>query len=359
MRRIILCTLLALAFGAGAAYAKTYKINADVNADVAAQIAFANAQAGDSIRFNDGRFELVRPLTLNASGVDIRGEGPARTILSFRGSAAPGDGMSVRGDHIQIRDLTVEDAKGDAISVSGSNIIVQNVGARWATGAGVKVVDANNVIVRASFADGSGTGFTLQNAARVELADSEAKENGIGVEIVNRPGGPIGGLIRVIGNKISGNAGKGIGIEIVAVRDVALIKNEISEHGTANIFVRAYGDEITQAGFNALPGNITIMKNGFGRAGFAPNPDWAPATANGAVFGDIVWDGARSFFAGVQPATAPVLFAIRDNSTTTGALPRFLSLGLQAAGSPASEAQPSAQWPLIATFEAPPDVRIN
>ena len=358
MRRALFCTLFAAVLFIGEAEARTFKVVTGVNADVSARAAFDQAQAGDSIRFDEGQYDLTVPLILNASGIDIRGQGADKTILSFAGMRGEGDAITVRGDHNQIRDLTVAGAKGAGIVIAGTNALMEKVSVRGALGPGVMTRGANNVIIRETFASGALAGFSIENSLRVDLIQNNASRNGTGIVVIDRPDRAGGGGVRLVGNIISGNSTQGIGVDIVAARDVALFENQISEHGTANVFIRAYDGDTNNINFVALPRNVTIWKNGFGRAGFAPSPDWAPAMANGAKFADIVWDGARSYVAGGRPKSEPVLISIKGNKSTIGVL-RFLSLGLEVAGSPASESSPSAQWPLVANFVAPGEVKIK
>jgi hypothetical protein len=359
LRSLLTAIVAATGLIAASAHAETIKVEPGVNGDIGAQAAFSRAQAGDKIVFGKGRFDISKPLVLNASDVEIRGEGADKTTLSFALAPTGADAIRVNGNGIVVRDLAIEDAKGAALGASGSNILIEKTAVRRAAGPGIVIVSAQGAIVRNSSAEGAQAGFGVQNSSRVAVMNNAAASNGVGVVVVNRPGAAAGAGVRVERNRIVGNSGEGVGVEITAGKDVAILNNEIGEHGTANVLVRAFGGSIPSANFSATPGNITIANNKLGRAGFAPSRDYAPASANGAVFGDIVWDGARTYVAGGVPRTEPVLFAIEDNRRTDGAAPRFLSLGLMAAGSPASEAAPSAQWPLLAKIKPPADVKID
>jgi parallel beta-helix repeat protein len=359
MRRALISSLILTCAFINAADAKTYTIKPGAGADASAQAAFAAAKSGDEIAFDEGAFALTRPLALTGDDVKVRGKGPVKTTLSFSGLQGEADSLRVSGNHVEIRDLTIADSKGAAVVASGANILIQGLSARGALGPGIMVLNAQGAIVRNNNASGAMAGFAVQNSSRIELFGNEAASNGAGVVIVNRPGeGVAGSGVRVFRNKITGNAGQGVGVDIIAVPDVLVMENQIGEHGTANILVRAFDGDVADPNFNPLPRNITITRNTFGRAGFAPAHDWAPAVSNGAVFGDVVWDGARSYVSGGVPRTAPVLFAIEGNGGV-GAAPRFLSLGLEVAGAPASEAQPSAAWPPIARFAPPAPVKLD
>jgi hypothetical protein len=359
VRRALISALLIVCLAAAAADARTYVVKPGPAADAEAQAAFASARSGDTIRFGEGRFALTRPLALKANKVDIRGKGAGKTILSFSGMIGEGDAVRVSGDELLVRDLAVEDAKGAALVAGGGDITIESVAARRALGPGIALVGARNAVIHNCLAQDALVGFSVENSAHVDLMDDIATGNATGVVIVDRPGAAAGGPVRVLRAKITANNGQGIGIDVIGVKDVGLLENEIGEHGTANILVRASDAISDDPAFVAIPSNITIARNKFGRAGFAPAHDWAPAIANGAVFGDIVWDGARSWVAAGRPQTAPVLFAIEGNVGLAGAAPRFLSLGLEVAGAPASEAAPSAAWPPLAHFAAPETAKLR
>ena len=90
------------------------------NAYKAAQAALINARPGDIVEFGAGRFDFRSTLSLDVSHVTIRGQGPDKTILSFKdqGQGTGGEGLLVTSkENVTIQDLAVEDAKGDAIKV--------------------------------------------------------------------------------------------------------------------------------------------------------------------------------------------------------------------------------------------------
>jgi len=354
-RRALPCSLALIIFGLGAAEAKTYAINAGPNADAEAQAAFAAAKSGDQIRFGEGRFELTRPLTIIADEIEVRGKSADKSIISFTHMTGEGDGLSMHGARIELKNLGVADAKGAGIVVSGGNIGVERVAVRGALGPGLLLNGVDGAIVQQSVAQGALNGFEIRNSRRIELIDNDSAGNGVGVLADDQPGAPAGGQIRIIGNRINNNSGQGVGVDLVGVSDVAVLQNEIGEHGTANVFIRSFGADSADPAFDALSRNITVRANKFGRAGFSPAHDWAPA---GGKFADIVWDGARSYVTAGSPRTEPVLLAIEENAAASGQ-PSFLSLGLEAAGAPAGEANPSSAWPPVARFAPPEPVKLK
>jgi hypothetical protein len=365
MRIARLSSLFAIASfifaGLDVAHAETFKIEPGVNADAGARAAFTQARAGDKIVFKKGRYDLTGTLSLNASDVEIKGEG-GETLLSFAGAPEGSDGLRVSGDAITVADLRIENVKGTGLKASGSNLLIEGVSVARAIGDGVAIMNAQGAIVRKSSAQGARVaGIAVRNSSRVDVIENDVRGNGAGVMVANQPGAPSGAGVRIVKNVIIGNGGDGIGVEIVGGKQVAVLDNQIGDHGTANIFVRAYdgGGGIDPA-FSAVPSFVTIEKNTFGRAGFAPSATWRGAVAPGSGLADIVWDGARTYVSGGVPKVEPVLFAIGANRVEKGLPgPRFLSLGLETAGSPASEALPNAQWPLVSKFKPPEAVKLR
>ena len=103
-----------------------------------AQPALDQRQAGRRHRVRRGPVRLPRTLSLDVSGVTIRGQGPDKTILSFKdqGQGTGGEGLLVTSkENVTLEDLAVEDARGDAIKVQGTQrIVFRNVRTEWTGG---------------------------------------------------------------------------------------------------------------------------------------------------------------------------------------------------------------------------------
>ena len=114
------------------------RIDPGPDAPKQAQTAMINAKPGDVIEFGAGRFDFTSTLSLDASDVTVRGQGPDKTILSFKdqGQGTGGEGLLVTSkENVTIEDLAVEDARGDAIKAQGTRqIIFRNLRAEWTGG---------------------------------------------------------------------------------------------------------------------------------------------------------------------------------------------------------------------------------
>jgi parallel beta-helix repeat protein len=398
--------VLAFMFMAGAAEARTWRVEPGANAQGELQRALIEAQPGDTVRLERGRYELTQGLSLDVDRVTVRGAGQDRTILSFSNQSRGAEGLLVTSDGVVLRDFAVENARGDAIKVRDctgisfigvraewtngpnanngayglypvncSNVLIQDSIARGASDAGIYVGQSRNIIVRDSLAEFNVAGIEIENSYNADVFGNTATHNTGGVLVFDLPGLPQQGghSIRVFNNRINANdtpnfapAGNivatvptGTGILIMANRDVHVFDNEIGEHGTANVIVTAYRAEIADANYNALPRNIMIRDNKFGRTGFAPAGDLEALGQLGVPMPDVLWDGANTYFAGGTPRTEPVRIVVRDNEAEGRGRGSFLSLGIPVAGGPLTEAQPDMRFPPLIEMTEPEEVEIR
>lgn len=403
--KLALAAALALTLAAGVAEARTWRVDTGPNAQAELQRALIEARPGDTVRLERGRYELTQGLSLDVDRVTIRGEGQDRTILSFAGQRQGAEGLLVTSDGVLLRDFAVENARGDAIKirdcngitiegvrtewtggpspdngayglypVNCSNVMIRDSIARGASDAGIYVGQSRNIIVRDNVAEFNVAGIEIENSYNADVFRNRAVNNTGGVLVFDLPGLPQQGghSIRVFENQIGGNntanfapAGNivatvpaGTGVLIMANRDVHVFDNEIGDHGTANVIITAYRDSIQDANYNALPRNIMIRDNRFGRTGFAPAGDMAGLAAMGVALPDVLWDGADTYFAGGTARSEPVRIVMRDNRSGNGR-GTFLSLGITSAGAPASEAQPNPAFPPLLDLPEPEEVEID
>jgi parallel beta-helix repeat protein len=391
-------SLLACAWSASA-QAKTYRVEPGPTAQAQADAAFLAAKAKDQIQFARGRFELTSALATAAPQITVRGAGADRTILSFTGQTAPGDCVTLSGGQAVLREFAVENCKGDAIKAKGgdqatflalraewtgekppgasgiaasgaTNVLIENIIARGAPHAGIRVSESANAVVRDSVIADSTIGIAIENTTGADVFKNSVTHNAAGIAIADRPGAAQGGgrWTRVFGNQIVANDRApaapvpglvlgGVGVLLTATSDVAITDNEFADNSGANIVIAAYRASITDTKFNALARNIAIRKNRFGRTGFAPQGDLDALAKAGGKLGDIVWDGADTYFSGASHQS-PVLLAIEDNRGLTNTGPSFVNLGLLTAGMDWTEAQPTTRLAPVSNVPDVPEVKL-
>lgn len=402
----LVAAALALMFVAGAAEARTWRVEPGPNAQAELQRALIEARPGDTVRLDRGRYELTQGLSLDVDRVTIRGEGEDRSILSFAGQTRGAEGLLVTSDDVTLRDFAVEDARGDAIKardcanirfldlrvewtrgphrdngayglypVNCTNVLIEGAIARGASDAGIYVGQSRNIIVRDSLAEFNVAGIEIENSYNADVTGNTATRNTGGVLVFDLPGLPQQGghSVRVFENVIVNNdtpnfapegnivatVPTGTGVLIMANRDVHVFGNEIGGHGTANVIITAYRDSISDAAYNPLPRNIMVRNNRFGAAGFAPAGDLAALAAAGVPLTDVLWDGADTYFAGGAPRTEPVRIVMRDNRDDNDGQGSFMSLGVRVAGAPLTEAQPDFAYPPLLELREPQEVEID
>jgi len=99
------------------------------------QLQLIQAQPGDVITIPAGVHPISRGLSLDVSGVTIRGEGMDNSILSFKDQLQGAEGLLVNASDFTIEDLAIEDTAGDGLKVNGGkNIVIRRVRAEWTNG---------------------------------------------------------------------------------------------------------------------------------------------------------------------------------------------------------------------------------
>lgn len=406
MRSFIAALIAALAWSS-IAHAETFRIRPGPEADAQLVRAMAEAERGDTVRFDEGVFALSRPLAFTTDRIRIEGRGVDRTTLDFAGMRGAAPGLSVSGAEIRLEGFTVANAPADAIrlaNVRGAE--VREVAARWtspadggafdrgrrgfsveggggvlfdraqasgARGAGIAIQGAAQAIIERTFVSRNGAGVLVLASRDVAIDRLEARGNAIGVAAVDSPGvGPTaaGGLLirRSILDGASmavsdadaalGVVPPGVGVAFVGFRGALVEETRFDGHPLAHVAVRAHPGPIADATFNATPGDIILRENLFGPlAGQPPGAFAALAEAGGR--GDVVWDGALSYVAGGRPKIDVVRLQIVDNQAAGGAV-RFVNWGLNTAATPISEAAPRTEAaPDLFDLPEPPRVRLR
>jgi len=404
LRTLLAGACLAL-LAAAPADARTWRVQPGADAQQRLQSALIGARPGDTVSLARGRFELTAGLSLDVDRVTLRGEGPDRSILSFTGQTLGAEGLLVTSDDVTLRNFGVENTKGDGIKskgadriryldlrvgwagepkasngaygiypVSSRDVLVDRCIVRGASDAGIYVGQSRNIVIRRSLAEFNVAGIEIENSFNADVHDNVATRNAGGILVFDLPGLPQQGghSIRVFRNSIERNDTRnfappgnivasvptGTGVIIMANRNVHLFDNVIGENGTANVLVTAYGLEIADASYNALPRDVMIRNNLFGRSGYAPAGDLAVLKQAGVPLPDVLWDGVTTYIAAGTPRNEPVRLSLKDNRSARNTPVSFLSLGLPVASSPPTDATPDATMPGILVIPEPAPVRL-
>lgn len=306
------------------------------------------AQPGDVITIPAGVHSINRGLSLNVSGVTIRGAGMDESILSFKNQVQGAEGLLVNASDFTIEDLAIEDTAGDGLKINeGRNIVIRRVRTEWTNGpdekngaygiypvqtenvlleecvaiaasdAGIYVGQSRNVVVRNNRAERNVAGIEIENTFSADVYGNVTNENTGGILVFNMPDLPQPGhSTRVFRNTIIGNntdnfgaegtpvasVPAGSGIVINSNDRVEIFDNDIADNDTANIIISSYyatgweGMRDMGAEYDPYPETIYIYGNRL--SGGGSSPDGLDLKAlKVAMFGltgslpDILWDG--------------------------------------------------------------------
>ncbi|KUR70913.1 hypothetical protein AQZ52_13950 [Novosphingobium fuchskuhlense] len=309
-----------------------------------------DARPGDVITIPEGKWKLMRGLSLTAPGVTIRGAGRDRTVLSFAGMVSGPVGLQVTGDRFTLADLTVQDTKGDGVKVNGTKgVTIRAVRVRWtnpdkathgayglypvgctdvliedsevfgSSDAGIYVGQSDNIIVRRNRAEQNVAGIEIENSTHADVYDNVATGNTGGILVFNMPNLPKpGGFTRLHNNVSEANntpnfGAKGTAVSIVpagtgmivlANDDVEIFDNVIRGNNTVGIAIASdystnYKIEAGSPGaHDPYPERVLIANNVITGTGGAPDNALFPAAQAILAAGqsvNLVWDGfARS-----------------------------------------------------------------
>ncbi|MFL9839698.1 parallel beta-helix domain-containing protein [Sphingomonas sp. ST-64] len=390
----IAAVVAALSVLAPIAAAETLKVPAGADAQERLQQALLDAKPGDVVEIGSGRFDLTDGLSLDVDRVTVRGAGPDKTILSFKGQLGAGEGLLVTSDDVVLRGFAVEDSRGDGIKskgadrivykdirvewtggpketngaygvypVSSSTILIDGVTVKGASDAGIYVGQSERIVVRNSFVSHNVAGIEIENSNHADVYGNTATQNTGGILVFDLPNLPRmnGGGVRVYGNKVFANdtpnfapkgnivatVPMGTGVLVMANDGVHVFDNDLSEHATANVIVMSYRERYDDPKYNPYPRHIVVSGNRHGRAGFAPGVEGGGflTAAFGGAAPPVWWDGSGAIDAlGLHVADpVPVLsLGLAPGAPTSSAKPAKVELNAPAAPRPAAVTLPAA-----------------
>ena len=177
-----------------------HRIEAGSDLQYELQARLIDAVPGDVIELGEGTFQFHAELSVACDNLTIRGKGPEKTILSFRGQQVGSEGLTATGDGFVVEDLAVEDTAGDAIKVLGADgVVFRRVRVEWTNGPsrdngayGIYPVECRNVLIEECIAIGaSDAGIYVGQSKNVIVRNSRAEYNVAGIEIENTVGADV------------------------------------------------------------------------------------------------------------------------------------------------------------------------
>ena len=351
-----------------------------------AQQALIEAKAGDVIEFGEGRFEFKSTLSLDVSGVTIRGQGPDKTIFSFKdqGQGTGGEGLLITSkQNVILENLAVEDARGDAIKANGTQkitfrklrtewtggpketnggygiypvlctgVVIEDCRVSGASDAGIYVGQSQDIIVRHNTVQQNVAGIEIENCNRADVYENTATDNSGGILVFTMPDLPTkeGRNCRVYNNKVIANNHEnfapkgnivatvppGTGVMIMANKEVEVFDNTIEKNQTTGLSVVSYlltEKPLNDPKYDPFCDSIYIHNNQFADNGGKPAGAIGEllAKALGSPLPDILYDGIidpKKQVDGKLPET--LALRIKDNGKAGFA--NFDAMGLKAAG---------------------------
>jgi len=358
---LLAATALSAAALPGAAWAKVLNVAPGGDVQEKLQTALLDAKPGDTVQLAAGRYELTDGLSLDIDNVTVKGAGPDKSVLVFKGQKGAGEGLLITSDKVTVRDFAVEDTRGDGIKskgadqisfinvrvewtsgpketngaygvypVSSTNVLIDKVVVRGASDAGIYVGQSKNIIVRNSRAEFNVAGIEIENSFNADVFDNVATRNTGGILVFDLPNLPqMGGHSHRIyrnhvvdndtqnfapkGNIVAG-VPTGTGIMVMANRDVHVFENVIDGNKSAAVMLVAYTQKFDDKTYNPLPRDIVVRDNKLGRNAW--DPQFKGGALVKALLGGnvppVMWDGVTTYApfpdaAKVSIADGPVL----------------------------------------------------
>ncbi len=322
------------------AFAAEHRVEPGDGANERLMEALILAEPGDTVVIAAGRYDLTEGLSLAVDDVTVRGEGADATILSFTGQTGSGEGLLVTSNRVVLEDFAVEDSKGDGVKSKGSdqitfrnlrvewtggpkaengaygvypvsskNVLIDGVTVRGASDAGIYVGQSENIIVRNSVAEYNVAGIEIENSFSADVYGNTARHNTGGILIFDLPNLPVQGGrdIRVFDNdlvdndtpnfapegNIVGMVPKGMGVMVMANRNVHVFNNRFERNGTTHVLINAYPNDYDDDNYMFVPRGVYLHGNTYGEGGGEPDGEVGKLISDisGTPVPDIVWDG--------------------------------------------------------------------
>ncbi|MEP6860534.1 MAG: parallel beta-helix domain-containing protein [Deltaproteobacteria bacterium] len=317
----------------------------------AVQQALLDVQAGGTVAFGAGTFDLTTGLSLDIDDVTLQGAGMDRSILSFAHQTDGAQGLYVTAKHgFTMHDLAVEDTKGDGVKLLGTTKVrISKSRVEWTKGAnetngsyGLYPVQCADVLLDGNVVKGASdsgvyvgqsdmievknnqvslnvAGIEIENSTHADVHDNTATANTGGILVFNLPGLQVenGAITRVFDNQVFENNTEnfapegnivglvptGTGIAILAAHQVEIFNNNIHDHKSINLGIISYETTmiaITDPNYDQYPTAISIHDNMFAGTSDTPTGPLGALlisalgeiqTTGPYIVPDIGWDG--------------------------------------------------------------------
>ncbi|HTQ27280.1 MAG TPA: parallel beta-helix domain-containing protein [Puia sp.] len=248
--------------------------------------AFLTLKDSTEIHLKEGLYKFDNLSLAQLKHIQLRGDGPDKTILDFSMQSQGGEGIRVTDTKFfTIKDMTIRDAKGDLLKISKSrSVVIRNLHAIWqkadSTSGGYAIypVLCHQVLIDSCFAEGSSdagiyvgqtdsavvrnckasrnvAGCEIENTTHAEVYDNEFSGNTAGFLVFDLPGlSKRGGFTKAYHNDIHdnniknfakagsfgtywgvGNASPGSGVIILACSNVEIFENKINNNNSTAV----------------------------------------------------------------------------------------------------------------------------
>jgi parallel beta-helix repeat protein len=307
-------------------------------------LALIDAQSGDTICLDHGRFHVTGQLSLAASNVTLSGQ--SDTVLDFSEQTSGANGLEVTGNHDVVDTLSIENTHGDGVRatqvdfitvrnvhvtwtggpattnggygiypVTSSHVLIENCSASGASDTGIYVGQSNTIIIRNNDVSGNVAGIEVENSTDAEVYDNHSHGNTGGILIFNLPGLMVkdGKRANVHDNIVEENnlanfaaAGNtvhgvpaGTGMFILASDDNELHGNTIRNNDSFGIAILSWylmfpdPSAPVDPDFDWFPERNYVHDNTFNGNAQMPLEDamFIAALSGRAMLADLVWDG--------------------------------------------------------------------
>ncbi len=294
--------------------------------------AFLSMKDSSEIHLKSGLYKFDNLSLAQLKHIQIRGDGPDKTILDFSSQTQGGEGIRVTDTKFfTIRDMTIRDSKGDLLKISKSDqVAILNLHATWknadSTSGGYAIypVMCHQVLIDSCYAEGSSdagiyvgqtdsavvrnckayrnvAGCEIENTSHARVYDNEFYGNTAGFLVFDLPGlSKKGGFVKAFHNNIHdnnfknfakagsfgtywgvGNAAPGSGVIVLSASNIEIYENQINNNNSSAITLASglsvddKALEKVNENYFPISSNISIHDNTLTMGNSFPEPAYA------------------------------------------------------------------------------------